>query len=360
MKTPKAVKMKSGNWRVQLQVDGKRYSCTGETKKEAQNKAKKLYAGIVEEKRVPLTVGKAIDKYIEAKTGTLSPSTIRGYQSIRKNYLQDLMEVNLSDLTSSDIQIAISNEAARGKSSKTIRNAHGLLSAVLDEYNPDFLYKTSLPQNKKTECRILTEEEMSKVWQAARGSKYELPILFASWLGMRMSEVRGVKYRDIQNGRMHIHTAVVKGPDGDIEKGPKTTSGDRWIKLPETIHKLIGERYASLYTEDGKLTDKGADDYICPYADVTIYKNFVTICRKAGVEPCRFHDLRHFAASEALALGVPDKYTVNRMGHKTDYMLKTVYQHQMQDKVDEFGDMIDGRMEELYRADDFGQTALPL
>ena len=38
MKTPKAKKLKSGNWNVQIQINGKRYSCTAGTKKEAQQK----------------------------------------------------------------------------------------------------------------------------------------------------------------------------------------------------------------------------------------------------------------------------------------------------------------------------------
>ena len=43
----------------------------------------------------------------------------------------------------------------------------------------------------------------------------------------------------------------------------------------------------------------------------------------------RFHDLRHINASVMLALGVPNKYAQERMGHATDNMLKTVYQHTM-------------------------------
>lgn len=342
MKTPKAEKLESGNWRVRLQINGKRYSATAPTKKEAQEKAKKIYAGFQIEKKSPLTIGKAIDKYIEEKTGTLSPSTIKGYKSIRKNYLQSIMEINLTELTQSDIQLAVSMDAANGKSPKTVRNAHGLLAAVLDEYRPSFISKTRLPQKQKYEVRIPSEEEMKKIWQAAKGSKYELPILLASWLGLRMSEIRGLKYSDIQNGRIHIHRAVVAGPDGDVEKGTKTTSGDRWIKLPALILASISEQQTRANTEN--------DSYICPYADITIYKNFISICKKAGVAPCRFHDLRHFAASEAHALGVPDKYSMRRMGHKTDNMLKTVYQHTMQEKEDEFSDLIDQKMAILYES----------
>ena len=349
MRLPKAVKLNSGKWRIQIQIDGQRYSCTGDTKKEAQDKAKLKYAGIQEEKRIPMTVGKAMDQYIEEKSGVLSPSTIRGYKSYRKNYFQDLMDMNISDLTQGDIQLAVSNEAVKGKSPKTIRNAHGLLNSVLEEFRPNFTMHTHLPENQKTEMRIFSEEEMQKVWNEAKGSKYELPILLASWMGLRMSEIRGLKFGDLKDGKLHIHTAVVRDSEGkSVEKGTKTASGDRWIKCPGTIQHLIVLRRMEDEERGTKGTQQICENYICPYADITIYKNFISICKKAGVEPCRFHDLRHFAASEAHALGVPNKYSMKRMGHKTEHMLQNVYQHTIRDKEDEFGDLIDKKMGELY------------
>ena len=49
------------------------------------------------EKRLPMTLGKAIDKYIEAKTATLSPSTIRGYKAMRRNYFPGIIDKNVSN-----------------------------------------------------------------------------------------------------------------------------------------------------------------------------------------------------------------------------------------------------------------------
>jgi len=289
-----------------------------------------------------MTVGKAIDRYISEKTGTLSPSTIQGYKVIRRNYLQDIMNDDLYDLSQSYIQLAVSQEVVKGRSPKTIRNAHGLLAAVLNEFRPDFVLKTRLPQKEQYEARIFTEEELLKVLKVAEGGAWELPILMGCWLGLRMSEIRGLRYGDFKDGMLHIHTAVVNGPDGSVEKGPKTTAGDRWIKVPERIQKLVEKRKATT----------GANDYssIFPLAANTIWRNFVYLCNRAGVEPCRFHDLRHFAASEALALGIPDKYTMKRMGHKTDHMLKNVYQHTMRNKEDQFANLIDEKMEKLFES----------
>ena len=338
MKLPKPEKLPSGTWRIRIQTGKQRKSFTASTKQEVLEKAKHYYAGVEMEKRIPMTVGKAIDRYIDEKSKVLSPSTIQGYKIIRKNYLQNLMDINVSDLKQSDIQIAVGDDAVDGKSPKTIRNAHGLLAAVLDLYRPEFVLKTRLPQKKKYTARIPSEKEMQKILAALKGDPYELPILLAIWLGLRMSEVRGLRYCDICDGRVHIHTAIVTGPDGDIEKGTKTVAGDRLINLPAELEQLI---------DKDKLEAK-SDEFIVKAAHNTIYKNFIRVCEAAGVKPCRFHDLRHFAASEALALGIPDKYSMKRLGHQTDNMLKTVYQHTLESKEDEFSDLIDKKMRELY------------
>lgn len=342
VKLPKPKKLPSGNWRIQFQVDGTRYSVTDEDKAVVIEKAEEKYLdilrGIEAEKKTQLTVGKAMDQYIESKKEVLSPSTVLGYKRIRKNLLQDLKDIKVSDLTQEDIQCAIGTDIARGVSPKTIRNAHGFLSAVLRVYRPQFVLITRLPQKKPKEAVIFTEEQMQAVWKGAEGTKYEIPILLASWLGLRLSEIKGLRFSDVSDGRVHIQRAIVTGEEGETLKATKSVSGDRWIKVPETLIAKIDA-----------LPRASENDYICPMTGAAIYKGFQRICEKVGVKPCRFHDLRHFAASESHSLGVPDKYSMKRMGHKTDNMLKTVYQHVMRDKEDQFADIINEKMEELFK-----------
>lgn len=45
------------------------------------------------------------------------------------------------------------------------------------------------------------------------------------------------------------------------------------------------------------------------------------------MEHISFHDLRHMNASVMLALGVPDKYAMERGGWETDSIMKSVYQN---------------------------------
>ncbi len=340
---PAPKKLPSGSWRIQFQIDGKRYSVTDESKTICKEKADKRYreilGGIEEEKKAPFTIGKAIDQYIDSKQKTLSPSTILGYKRIRKNLFQSLMDVHLDELTQEDIQYAVKYDFSRGVKSKTIRNAHGLLSAVLKVYRPRMNLITALPQKDPKVISIFTEDEMKKVWDGAKGTKYEIPILLASMLGLRLSEIKGLRFSDISGDRIHIQRAIVTGEEGETLKKTKTVSGDRWIKVPETLLLKINA-----------LPHENSEAYICPLTGAAIYKGFQRICEKVGVKPCRFHDLRHFAASELHSMGVPDKYAMARMGHKTDYMLKNVYQHIMKDKEDRFSDVINEKMEEMFKS----------
>ena len=73
----------------------------------------------------------------------------------------------------------------------------------------------------------------------------------------------------------------------------------------------------------------------------TLSYHFEQACKRAGVRKMRFHDLRHYSASVLLMLGVPDKYAMERMGHATNNMLKTVYQHTMAEKRSEVDDAVD-------------------
>ena len=56
-----------------------------------------------------------------------------------------------------------------------------------------------------------------------------------------------------------------------------------------------------------------------------------------------FHDLRHMDASIMVALGIPDKYAMERGGWSSPHVMKSVYQHTfskereaVDDKIDEY------------------------
>lgn len=326
---PRPVELPSGRWRCQVMVSGKRIDVIEDDPAVAHAKALAVKAGLLEEKKPvkELTIGEAIDRYIESKDAVLSPSTVAGYKRIRENSLQDIMSTKLSELTQEHVQRAV-NKMAKEKSSKSVRNAHGLLSAALSEYKPDMVLRTTLPQKKRPDISIPSDEDIDHIIQAAIGTEIELPVLLAIWLGLRVSEIRGLTWDCISGDIIHIKQAIVDGESGPEVKGTKTYSGNRKLRLSPYLLDLIAKQ-------------PHTDDYIVHMSGQAIYKRFVRLCEKEGLPHFRFHDLRHANASIMLALGVPDKYAMERMGHATSNMLKTVYQHTMKSKQEEVADMVD-------------------
>lgn len=337
LRAPKPRELPSGAWRCEVMVDGRRISVVEDDPEVAHAKALAIKTGMIQEKKNPsaLTVGEVIDRYIESKDAVLSPATIRGYKKMRKNDLQDLMSVTLPALTQERVQRAV-NQMARNHSPKSVRNAHGLLSAVLAEYWPDMVLRTTLPQKRRYEAAIPDVAEIKTIIETFEGSVMEVPILLAIWLGLRESEIRGLTWDCIDGDILHVKGAIVDGEDGPAEKSTKTYSGDRYIRMPQ---RLINALERQPHT----------GEHIVNLSGQAMYKRLRYRLKKLGLPHYRFHDLRHAAASVAMSVGVPNTYNQKRMGHKTDNMLKTVYLHTMKSKEDEYADRIDATFEQILR-----------
>lgn len=333
-KLPKPHKLPSGVWRCQVMVDGKRVSVSGEDPNTVQAKAVALKAGLIEEKKKgpSLTVGEAIDRYIESKDAILSPSTIRGYKSMRENAMGLIQDIQVQDLTQEAVQRHI-NALSKDHSPKYVTNAHGLLSAALAACRPDLQLNTTLPQKERKEIQIPTIEEIQFIAEKVKGKEFELPFLLAAWMGLRTSEIRGLTWNCIVGDSLHIRQAMVEGTNGPVLKTTKSYSGNRKIRIPPYI--------MSLFEKQPRI-----DEYIVHYPGGSLYYHLRRICDRYGLPHYRFHDLRHVQASVMLALGVPDKYAMERMGHASTYMLKNVYQHTMRSKSEEVANTVDSYFEE--------------
>lgn len=329
MKVPAPRKLKSGSWFIQLRLGGVSVPITALSKMDCKHQAEKIKADYRageavkkhDERPANITVAVAYERYIKAKDGVLSPSTIAGYKRLSQNTMQGLIQKSLSAVTNEAIQLEVSKMAKAEKSRKYIANAVGLLSAVMGMYRPDFRLSVQLPQKVKTEQRRISDSEIAQIMKVVKGSDIELPTLMALWLGMRMSEIRGAKYEDIKKHRLHICRAMVLDSNRqDAIKPPKTFSGDRWVDLPAQIETLI------------KATGR-KEGYIVTASAQAIYKKLCRMCDKAEIEHFRFHDLRHANAAVMVRLGVDSKYAQERNGWNSDAMYKQVYAYAMSDKL---------------------------
>ena len=253
------------------------------------------------------------------------------YKRIRRTSLQSLMNIRLSRITQEDIQIAINLESVN-HSPKTVRNSHGLLSAVLKQYRPDFALNTSLPKKQRVELYIPTDEEVKRLIRASEGTEMELPILLAAFGPMRRGEICALDSTDISGNIVHVSKNMVRTEDNAwIIKSPKSYAGDRYIDFPD----FVAEKW------------RGKTGRIVNLTPNNITDRFRSCLHRAGLPHFRFHDLRHYSASIQHALGIPDSYIMQRGGWGNDGTLKAVYRHALADKTKEMDDIANQHFNEL-------------
>lgn len=338
-----AKKLPSGSWRVRLYTgktpDGKREykSFTAPTRREAELAAAEYAATAPKPDKdggCALTLGEAMDSYISAKSNVLSPSTILGYKTIRRNRLGNLMPLRLNQLTPEGIQREINREAET-HSPKTMRNLSGLLSATLRMFAPDMRLDISLPQKERREVRIPSRQEIEQIFAHLKGSDMEIPFLLASQCGLRLSEICALTPADIGDGEIDINKAAVIGTEGLTTKVPKSYAGYRTVYCAHELTDLIRARC------DGPLVTN------LSYNAIT--SRWPHVLRKLGIDHFRFHDLRHYYASEGLLLNVPPRYMAELMGHSSTDMIDRVYQHTFKDSKRRFSEELAHRTAELLR-----------
>ncbi|MDD4699840.1 MAG: site-specific integrase [Oscillospiraceae bacterium] len=315
-----ARKLPSGMWRTQLFVgcdaDGKRKykSFTAATRRESEFLAADYAKNNRNRPIADITLGEAMRRYIDSKQA-LSPTTILGYESIKRTHFKALQKVKLRDITREAIQREFSN-VTTNLTPKTVRNLHGFISAVLDMFLPDFKLSTTLPERERKTCAIPTEKEFATFLESIQGQEIEIPVLLAAAGSLRRSEIAALDDAHVLDSGVYVEHAMVQGTDRVWRlKKPKTGSSERIAPLPPQIIQKIRERGLPKTDPD------------------RISRQFAKAIKAVDIPPFTFHALRHYYASVLHAEGVPDKYIMQFGGWSTDAVLKSVYQQAMRDKT---------------------------
>lgn len=336
-----AKKLPSGSWRVRVfshkDSEGKAHyeSFTAPTKVEAEMKAAQFAATKNRRVRHDMTVGDALDGYIRSKEPVLSPSTTDGYVKMRKNHYKSIEKKRLRTLSSEDMQQFVS-ELSTELSSKSVRNIYGLLTAAISLYCPDMTFKVTLPPKKKYRPQSPSDEAVRSLYNAAYPR--QKICIGLGMLGLREGEVAALLYSDLEGDIIHVNKDLVRNRYGKwvIKETPKTEDGDRYVKLPPYLVELIG-------------TGKGR---IIPTTPNTITKQFIKLRNKLDLPNIRFHDLRHYFASTAAVLGVPDTYIADMGGwQRGGSVMKSVYQNNITSMSEYYSKKMADHMENVVKED---------
>ncbi len=312
----KIEKLPSGSYRIRKMYKGKTYTVTFDykpTQKEAmQAMAEELDK--VQEKRLEMTFEVAAKEYIESRKSVISPSTVRGYYGIIRQTPKSFLDMNVHDITAMDVQKEI-NRYSKDHSPKSVRNYHGFISAVLGVFCPNLKLTTTLPQKRKNEPYIPTNEDIKKILDHAKDTQFEIPIILACY-GMRRSEICALRPEDIDGDVVTINKALVQDENKEwVVKSTKTTASTRSIIIPSELAEKIKKQG---YVYDGHPSK--ISDYLSRTQ------------KKLGIEHFSIHKLRHYFASKMSALNVPEADILKMGGWETDHVMKSVYRHSMMEK----------------------------
>lgn len=285
-----------------------------------------------------ITVSEAVSEWQNIHCANLAKSTLYQYQTYFRAYVLPVIGTkNVADVQHRDVQRIINRMAGKGLSKKTQKNAVGNISSffsyvVANGYIDEspvkkIVYRDTPPY----EYYIYSEDEFRKLLSYCIQAKDRVVLVLGGLCGLRLCEIFGLKWSDVnfitpEKAVIHIHRAAVTigNKKMDYKLTTKTAAGNRAIEL----NREASEELFRFYQTSNK---KGVifpanDDLTKPEMAQNFKRRFNHCIKRAGLPHTRFHDLRHFAATDFLEAGVPDKFAAAYLGHSDTNMTKK-YQH---------------------------------
>lgn len=186
-------------------------------------------------------------------------------------------------------------------------------------------------QKEKFRGMAYTPEQAGQLYSAViqEGEPIRAAVTLAMFYGLRMSEVRGLRWSDIDFAKnvMHIQNTVTENGDLLIEsEQTKTAKSRRTIFLiPSTVPYL--KELKAEQEQSGLVLDK-----VCVHPDGRrvraeyLRDRLRGIMERSGLPPIRFHDLRHTTAS-LLATKASPKEVQDFLGHEDISTTMNIYTH---------------------------------
>src|SRR6266540_1075058 len=283
----------------------------------------------------------------EAKVaaGERRERTLDLYRSqLFRHLLPRLGRLRLALLTADDVVLVTRELQADGLSPWTIKRILGALSCVftfalrrgyIATHPFHRLERDERPHPLSSDQRVLTRTELARLF-AACPRRYRPLLLTSAYTGMRLSEVLGLSWDDVDfaAGVIHVRHQLARGRRGvpPHRIPPKTRASVREIPLlPQLAEVLRQHKRGSQFTSDS--------DYVFATRNGTAFLHHNVskrVLRRAATgagldrpgRRVRFHDLRHTFASHLIIDIRLDVVQVSRiLGHARTSMTLDTYTH---------------------------------
>ena len=318
-------------------------SISGKTQKEV---ATKLKAATAEAnttayiKRNTYTVKQWIELWTDTYLIDCKETTIDKYKRIAKmNIFPALGNVRINKLEQQQVQKFI-NAVSKEYSASVVHNVQTVLHRSLQQavdnkllqYNP--ADKIILPKPQKVKLQYLEPEQVRDFINALDGEKYRNFFIVALMTGMRLSELIGLSWDNV-----NFETGTIT-----VAQQYQYLDGVEKIVLPKedkirTIipAKIVMDALANEKETQRRNAIENSDVFqnewnLCftrvsgkPYGKNTIENRFKKILKSAELPNIRFHDLRHSFAVNSIQAGDDIKTIQSNLGHATAAFTLDVY-----------------------------------
>lgn len=315
-----------------------------------------------------VTVGEWSTRWLAGRTN-LAATTRQRYQEMVEGVLADRWgDVKLSAVRHEDVQEWVAELGADRKPA-TVRKIHRVLSMALDFAVASRRLATnpakgiSLPRVQDAEKRYLTHRQVEQLADAV-GPAWALLVRFLAYTGVRFGEAAALRVErvDLDRRRVLIVSSATM-VRGKLVEGPTKGYQRREVPIPPFLAGELAEHVAGL--RPGELVfvgPRGAQLRSSTFRPVlAAAAEVLGICEpKLGVDGQQVtrtnaegvvhvvmtkhlhpHELRHTAASLAIASGADVKVVQQMLGHKSATMTLDLYGHLFPDRLDVVADALD-------------------
>jgi integrase len=336
-------RLPSGRWQVRYRTsDGRQHTApeTFATKTEATRHLAQvetdLGRGQWSDPRLGRTTFPAWAARWETTTVNLRANTRAAYRNLLRRYLLPTFgPMPLADLDAMAVRAWLAKLERDRVGASTRAKAYRLLSRILGTaVESGYLARSpcsirGAAAEPAPEMRFSTVAEVVALADAIP-RRFRALVLVAAYTGLRWGELAGLRVKrvDLLHRRITVAEQLLE-VRGRLAFGPtKTGAGLRTVTLPSVAAEALAE-HLGVYAEAGPdgLVFSAARGGPIRRSNFT-RRVWIPTTRAAGVEGLRFHDLRHTAATLAVAAGASTRELMVRMGHSSSAAALR-YQHVM-------------------------------
>lgn len=327
-----------------------RRSVYGKTQKEVREKLRAITASLdAGTYQTPhrTTVAEWLTEWLEVFcASSIKPLTLASYDSaIRNHLIPHLGAIRLQELRGTHVQRMINDLTEKGLSPKTIRNITTILHRALATAMKQGLTQinacdmVNLPKGTKPQIKPLSDAEIPLFLSECEASPFGNAYALCLFAGLREGECLGLPWEavDFEHGRITVAQQLQKSNrQGSVYYiAPTKNSRVRVIAPPPIAFDYLRNERAKQSRNRlaaGPLWDNPwglvfTDETGEHYKIATFYNRFKRIAAKIGRPDARPHDLRHTAATVAIASGADIKSVQHLLGHATASFTLDVYAH---------------------------------